>query len=51
MKSNWCTYFVMCQHLFDLSDQSVRHDILSVHVQVSYGTYDSSGLQTELIDD
>jgi hypothetical protein len=31
--------------------QSVRRDNSSVHVQGSYGQYESSSLQTELIDE
>jgi len=32
----------MCQHFDDFSDQSVRHDNLSVYVQGSYGQSESS---------
>ena len=49
MKSNWCTYFATVQYCCDFSDQSVRHNDSSVHVQGSCGPYESSTLQTELI--
>jgi len=50
MKRNWYTYFVMCQHIIDFSDQSKRHDNSSEHVQGSYGSYNSSKLQIDLIN-
>jgi len=50
-KSNWWTYFATCRHCFNFSDQIVRHDNSSVHVQGSHVPHESSRLQTELIDD
>ena len=47
VKSKWCIYFATCQDIFDFSDQLVRHDKSSVHVQGSYGLYESSVLQAK----
>jgi len=38
-KCNSCTTFTTCQLLLDFSDQIVRHDNLSVHVQGSNAPY------------
>jgi hypothetical protein len=39
----------MCVHLLDSSVYNVRHDILSVHVQISYGLCERPRLQIESI--
>jgi len=45
MKSNLFTNFALCQLFLDFSDQIVRHDTLSVHVQGSNAPYGSSKIQ------
>ena len=51
MESNWCTYYAMWQHFFEFSDKILGNDNLSVYVQGSYGPYEGSRLQREMIDD
>jgi len=40
----------MRQNFIDFSENIVRHDSSSLHVQESYRPYERSKLQTELID-
>jgi len=44
------TNFAKCQLFFDFSDQTVRHDNLTVHVQEWYVTCGSSSVQIQLQD-
>jgi len=50
-KSNMCTYFAKCHLLLDVSDQIVRHDNLSMHVQGSDGLRHYARLQIAVTDD
>jgi hypothetical protein len=49
-KCNCRSYCVTCQNFFNFSDNNVRHDSSSVHVQGSYGPYEHCNLQIELFD-
>jgi len=50
-KGNSCTYCATCQVFRDFSDQNVRPDNSSMHVEGSYGACECSKPQPVSIDD
>ena len=50
MKSNLRSYFATCQLCLDFSDQIVRHDNSSVHVQGSCAPFERGQLQITPLD-